>query len=473
MGFRMLRIGGRYLIVLTMILAVAGMDRVGEAVRSRLVCTATAQAATLGGCWPLGGLVMGRDGALYGTSWAGGDTIRGGTVQAGTGRVFQLTPPARGNGIWTETVLHSFGDSGGAHPAAGLAMAADGALYGTTYASRDGEGSVFALSPRDGVWRAAQLYEFPSLPKNVPPKGLVADGAKPTAALTIGADGALYGTTSAGGFLYPGRNGAGTAFTLTPGPSGWSETVIYRFKPRDASGRPTGDGGMPLAGLVADASGALYGTTAAGGGDCDCGIVFALVPGNSGWTERILHVFRGGNDGARPMSSLVMDARGALYGTTRFGGAANNGTVFALTPTADGSYREKILTSFAGDGDGDEPVGALLLDGSGALYGTTMKGGGSANCADGCGTVFKLANLGGVWTRTTLHSFRGIGASPRSNDGAYPVGGLVADEAGMLYGVTANGGEGSAFITPDLAINCDSGEPGVPRGCGTVFSIDP
>jgi len=340
-------------------------------------------------------------------------------------------------------------------------------------ASSNGSGSVFSLAVKDGVWRGSPLYEFPPLPENIPPKGFTADGAKPMASLTIGADGTLYGTTSEGGYLYPGRNGGGTVFALAPGASGRSLQTLYRFRPRDASGNLTGDGGMPLAGLVVDASGILYGTTATGGADCDCGTVFALVPGKSGWTERILHVFRGGGDGARPMANLVVDARGVFYGTTRYGGAANNGTVFALAPNPDGSYREKILTSFAGGADGEEPVGSLIMDSAGVLYGTTMKGGGSPNCGEGCGSAFRLANLGGVWVRTVLHAFRGIGVGARSGDGAYPVGGLVADESGTLYGVTMSGGEASAIITPSLVINCDSGEPGVPRGCGTVFSINP
>ncbi len=154
-------------------------------------------------------------------------------------------------------------------------------------------------------------------------------------------------------------------------------------------------GGDPEAGLIMDASGALYGTTEHGGGD-DSGTVFMLTPpvaGETRWTETVLHTFTGGADGFAPLAGLIMDASGALYGTTWSGGpgcvGANCGTVFKLTPPASGETRwtETVLHSFTGGADGADPGAGVIMDASGALYGTTVNGGGRA---PRCGTVFKV-----------------------------------------------------------------------------------
>ncbi len=154
-----------------------------------------------------------------------------------------------------------------------------------------------------------------------------------------------------------------------------------------------GDGAFPYAGLISDASGALYGTTAYGSGAPGYGTVFKLTPSatpGGAWTESVLHSFAGGGDGAYPFAGLISDASGALYGTTLYGSGAPGygyGTVFKLTPpaTAGGAWTESVLHSFAGGGDGAYPYAGLISDASGALYGTASQGGGA-----GWGTVFEL-----------------------------------------------------------------------------------
>jgi uncharacterized repeat protein (TIGR03803 family) len=196
------------------------------------------------------------------------------------------------------------------------------------------------------------------------------------------------------------------------------------------------DGANPYAPLVRDSAGNLYGTTFSGG-VYDWGTVFKLTPGG---TEMLLHSFEPPHDGQGPeWAGLIIDARGNLYGTTPFGGEKGAGAVYELTP--DGV--ETLLYSFSGNGDGNEPVGGLVRDPAGSLYGTTEFGGPYQT-----GVVFKLNSGGG---ETVLHDF-GCCFGP-SNDGAGPVGTLVRDPAGTLYGTTSSGGEfglGTVFeLAPD------------------------
>jgi uncharacterized repeat protein (TIGR03803 family) len=167
-----------------------------------------------------------------------------------------------------------------------------------------------------------------------------------------------------------------------------TETVLHSF---------TGsDGAFPLAGLIADSAGNLYGTTVSGGtGGCSqgagCGVVFKVSPSG---TETVLYSFTGGSDGAFPEAGLIADRAGNLYGTTNRGGGSGGGVVFKLSS----SGTETVLYSFTGGSDGRNPQAGLIADSAGNLYGTT-EGGGSGN-----GVVFKLS-LGG--TETVLHSFTG------------------------------------------------------------------
>jgi uncharacterized repeat protein (TIGR03803 family) len=402
---------------------------------------------------PNGALVFDASGNLYGT------TSQGGAYYGGN--VFRLTAS---NGKWIETELFSFCPSrkyctGGIFPSAGVIFDASGKnLYGTTgNGGRYGGGAVFELTPgADGKWTEKVLHSF----------GKGEDGNLPQGGLTLDAAGNLYGTT-----YYGGANSktcapvsCGTVFQLKPGSNGeWIEKVLHNFSD---DGK---DGFWPETGLTVDPSGNIYGTTHAGGvypcpkGASGCGIVFRLSPSAGGkWTETILHSFNG-NDGQSPAGNVIFDAQGNLYGTTYFGGEVGCdypygcGTVFELTPGTNGGWTEKVLWSFSfvtiyqmrG------PSG-VILDAAGNLYGLTWYGGryNTDACSPGCGTAFELS-LGenGMWTERTLHSFG------KGRDGNEPLGTLIFDGAGNLYGVTYEGG-----INSD---NCLAG------GCGTVFEITP
>jgi uncharacterized repeat protein (TIGR03803 family) len=183
--------------------------------------------------------------------------------------------------------------------------------------------------------------------------------------------GNLYGTTSAGG-----ATTFGTVFELSPSPdSSWTLTVLHSFG-------TSGDGIVPVASLIMDEGGNLYGTTKSGGlyGN---GTAFKLANVNGAWTEQEIVGFEGGGkDGANPTGRLLLDKKGNLYGTTSFGGPNNAGIVFRLSGAP---WRKTILHSFGNTGDGLNPYAGLIMDSTGALYGTTYGGG-----ANGHGTVFKL-----------------------------------------------------------------------------------
>ena len=404
---------------------------------------------TVGNCtdgyFPVANLIFDTAGNLYGTTSGGGDY--------GYGTVFQLVAGA--NGTWTEKVLHSFklGGRDGLQPEAGLVFDASGSLYGTTVigGAHDG-GTVFKLTPQtNGNWKEEVLHNFKEEGK---------DGSGPLAGLIFDADGSLYGTTVGGG-----AHNVGTVFRLTPQTNGnWKEEVLLSFNPDGA------DGYYPYAGLIFDASGSLYGTTAGTlDGGCGehqhhCGTVFKLMPGaNGNWSETVLHTFTSGGDGNHPTAGLTFDAAGNLYGTTSQGGAYNVGTAFQLTPGSNGTWTETVLYSFcsaSGCTDGGYPSG-LVLDSAGNLYGTTRFGGAYQNadyCPSGCGTTFELKpGTSGTWTEKVLHSF-----TVYTKDGYLPVAGLTLDAEENLYGTTYYGGESEAP-------SCD----GHGIGCGIVFEIRP
>ena len=202
------------------------------------------------------------------------------------------------------------------------------------------------------------------------------------------------------------------------------------------------DGGQPIGGLIRDAEGNLYGTTCCGGA-YGAGTVFMLDKSGS---EKVLYSFTGGADGDQPYASLIRDAKGNFYGTTYWGGVSTEcngevrcGVVFKL----DTSGNETVLHAFTGtDGDGANPYDGLVRDGKGNLYGTTEFGGGSSACSGGCGVVFGVNTAG---KEAVLHRFSG------GTDGAGPLEGLVRDGAGNLYGTTQWGGN---------------------LGPGTVFKLD-
>jgi uncharacterized repeat protein (TIGR03803 family) len=363
------------------------------------------------GSQPFAGVVFDQAGNLYGT------TYYGGTSQIGT--VFELSPKA-GEG-WKEKVLYDFTGSDGAYPLAGVVFDQAGSLYGTTQQGGDGgqgPGNAFMLAPKSrGTWAESVLFGFclgnACSYGDIIGAGLIFDEA-----------GNLYGTTQLGGDLscYNGY-GCGVVFQLTPNPEGsWTENVLYSF---------TGgaDGGYPVAGLIFDTAGNLYGTAPGGGVNGD-GVVFELTPNPGGpWTESVLYSFcslANCADGSGPSAGLIFDSTGRIYGTAPGGGAYGSGVVFKLTPNPDGSWKEKLLHQFTGGKDGGGPGGSLIFDKAGNLYGAASNGG-----AGSYGVVFKLApNPKGGWNETVLDAF---GDHP----GAYPTGSLVFDAAGNLYGTTS------------------------------------
>lgn len=263
-----------------------------------------------------------------------------------------------------------------------------------------------------------------------------AGGSQPIGGLILDDAGNLYGTTISGG-----THQLGTVFKLTPGADGhWTETVLFDF-----TGTKTGSN--PAAGLIFDQAGNLYGTTS-NGGSKNLGTAFMLSPNVNGkWTETLLHNFAGGSDGSDPISKLIFDQAGNLYGTT-FRGGYNNcwagcGAVFELSPTAGRAWTETVLYHFCpekGCSDGELPYGTVVLDSAGNLYGTTEYGG-TVGCGDGqgCGAVYELSPTeSGSWTESVLHAFCGKKSCP---DGAYPLDTLTLDAAGNIYGTAEQGGK--------------------------------
>lgn len=371
------------------------------------------------GEFPENGVVLDKAGNLYGTTFYGGSAACSGQ---GCGVVFKLTPAA--GGVWTESAIYTFtGGADGNHPDSTLVFDAAGNLYGSTYGAYyggTGLGTVFKLTPQaDGSWSFGLLHTFTG----------GKDGTRPSGTLAIDTAGHVFGTTITGGIY-----NAGTAFEISPAGGGkWTETVLHTF----TGGK---DGSFPF-GLILDAAGNPYGATYYGGEKaCDCGGVYALThAAGGGWKQTLLHRFSGGGDGAIPVS-LVFDSVGNLYGVTEQGGNAVScqggcGVLFELTPGSDSTWAEAALFNFNGR-TGNAPGGLVFGNGDGALYGSTFEGGLVS------GLIFSLAP-GSNWTETVLYEF---GEKP--NDGAEPVGPLVLDHAGNLYGTTKSP-VGSVFeVTP-------------------------
>jgi uncharacterized repeat protein (TIGR03803 family) len=350
-----------------------------------------------------GGVVLDAKGSLYGTTSGGG--------AYGEGTVFRLRPSLSGR--WTETVLHSFCSQShctdGALPETGLALDAAGNLYGPAGGGPQDSGLIFELSPRaDSAadWSFQVIYDSHSV------SSLILDQA-----------GNLYGP------LGLGQYGKGAVTELSPGSKGWTEIYLYSFCPKFGCL----DGDDPTSPLTWDASGNLYGATE-GGGKGNLGVVFQLEHTSSGWKEHVLHDFPAySSDGFDPDGGLTLDQKGNVYGTTSQGGSLGNGTVFELTRSADGRWKETILYNFpdpANKGGGADA--GVIFDRAGNLYGTTP-GGGDPNCE--CGVVFKMTpSANGKWTYTVLHRFTGA-------DGFDPEAGVIFDkDYKHLYGTTTEGG---------------------------------
>jgi uncharacterized repeat protein (TIGR03803 family) len=250
------------------------------------------------------------------------------------------------------------------------------------------------------------------------------DGANPHGKLIFDSSGNIYGTAAAGGDDFE-----GVVFELSPTSNGWAENVLYSFCVNGIQNCP--DGANPMAGLVLDRAGNLYGTTQ-GGGSFGLGTVFELSPPSGqgeSWTETVLRSFGGTGDGRGPVSDLVLDFAGRLYGTTAGGGASNGGTVFRLVPHSGGQWSEDILFSFGpGTQGGYGPEAGVTFDKLGNLYGTTLQGGSGGQ---GLGVVYKLSPKSQLpWKETVLFRFG-------ANSGANPISTVTFDPLGNLYGTVS------------------------------------
>ena len=326
---------------------------------------------------PKAGLIRDAAGNLYGTTYEGGT--------AGAGTVFKLDPTGQ------ETVLHNFtGLDDGGYPQSNLILDESGNLYGTARAGSGRAGVVFRV---DTSGNETVLYGFTGGD----------DGHNPLGGVVFDSAGNLYGTTHSGGFA-----NAGVVFKLDPA---GQETVLYNF-------RGGADGHSPVAGVILDSAGNLYGTTSAGGAD-NAGVVYMVNPAGQ---EKVLYSFTGGADGGLPYAGVVCDSAGNLYGTTVEGGAGGKGVVYNV----DTAGQETVLHSFGDGADGGSPYAGLTFDANGNLIGTTEFGG-----TVGAGVVFKMDLAG---QETVLYNFtNGV-------DGGFPRAGLILDSAGNLYGTTLGGG---------------------------------
>jgi uncharacterized repeat protein (TIGR03803 family) len=233
--------------------------------------------------------------------------------------VFKLSPPTGTKTAWNETVLYAFDGAAKGSPRLCLIDIA-GNLYGTASGAQD-DGLVFELSPPvtgQTAWTEVVLHSFDGT-----------DGQFPSG-LTADAVGNLYGTAEEGGQRGADCKGVGcgVAFELSPpvaGQTAWTETVIHSFRGTR--------GGLPAAGVILDGAGNLYGTARVGGTN-DRGVLFELSPpvaGRREWTETVLHSFDM-THGSDPLAGLIQDGEGNLYGTTAEGGANKDGIAFRLTP---------------------------------------------------------------------------------------------------------------------------------------------
>lgn len=358
----------------------------------------TFQGKTDGGS-PYGGLLAANDGDLYGTTWDG-------TAKNDYGTVFRLTPSG------SKTLLYTFqGGTDAANPQAGVIAGKNGVLFGNTVygggsaACTGGCGTVYELTPNGSGYGERVLHAFQG----------GSDGAGAVGPLLLDG-GSLYGATVDGGGSSnctgpSGFTGCGTVYELSPSASGYTENVVYSFQGENDGSGPRGK----LVAYNGAIYGTTYaggnGTACTGG----CGTVFKLKRSGSAYIESIVYNFQGGaNDGSGPRSGLVVK-HGSLVGVTGRGGGANAGTVFELTHSGS-RYSEHVLYSFGANGktDGAVPTdeNGLYVDAAGDLYGTTIAGG---NAACACGTIFKLTPAGSGYAESILYSFKGSdGNDPRA-----------------------------------------------------------
>jgi hypothetical protein len=320
--------------------------------------------------------------------------------------VYEMTPPQKKGGAWTEKVIYSFPTSKqGYVPWGDLVFDSAGNLYGATeYGGGSGTtcnpfyqycGAVYELSTpktKRGKWTEKVLYGF----KGVAAGAQFGDGANPRAGVVLDSKGNVYGTTFYGGNNQKGKcaggsegTGCGEVFELEPPTTkggAWTKKTIYRFNSQD--------GASPSAGVIFDSKGNLYGTAFAGLNQGNGGVFELKKPFGSvrAWTEKVLYAFSGGNDGQNPTAKLVFDSSGNLYGPAEYAQDAA-GTVFRLRPPGRkaGGWKFTRLYGFGNNPDGGHPAARLIFDTTGTLYSTTTDGGAGTGCSfRGCGTVFQL-----------------------------------------------------------------------------------
>jgi hypothetical protein len=379
---------------------------------------------------PVGKLVVGSDGSLYGV------TFRGGSVGSANGVVFQLTPSTSG---WTESTIYSFDTTlpSDYYEPSGLVIGNGGSMYVSVGGGGPGRGGAILqlappASPGD-AWTATPVHNFPR------------NEGTPWGVPIVLPNGRIYGVLE-----------GGQVYILKPpaSPGGhWSESSFSAF------GVAMDDTG------VISRGGSLYAVTGYpnGGPPGGCGAVYqATPPVDSGatWTVTAIYTFAGApTDGCTSYGSLAADSKGNLYGVTAYGGSGTGckdqftwmpgcGTVFELQPPAapGGSWTERVLYNFTGtDGDGAYPFGGLAVSPNGTLYGTTNAGGNVPAMTAGYGTVFQLTppgSSGGAWTENVLHRFNGT-------DGSVPAQALTLATGPVLYGTTLQGGvsnDGTVFM---------------------------
>jgi uncharacterized repeat protein (TIGR03803 family) len=365
--------------------------------------------------------------------------ITSGGGKRGLGTVFELAPPTSAGGSWMEDTIYSFSGTtiSGSDPRGTLYMDVQGNLYGTTFAGQPYGPAGYAQWSNGTAFELLHRSQF-----GAPWKAKLLNYFAYRPVATNGSfvsDGtSLYSTGSGGsGTAYEtcSYNGCGTVVKLSPpapGKSDWAAHVVRDF------GTSLGDGVNPAVNLVM-AKGVIYGTTIQGGKN-GFGRVFELVENNGSWNGFTLHDLAF-TEGQAPLGRLVIDSAGNIYGTAYVGGIANCqfgcGSVFKLSPPAvgGGSWQEATLYKFTGGADGGNPQGGVIFDSAGNLYGTASTAG------TGFGTVYKLVppqTTGGAWTEVTLHSF---GGAP--SDGSTPLAELIMVK-GMLYGTSSRGGSEDA-----------------------------
>jgi uncharacterized repeat protein (TIGR03803 family) len=333
---------------------------------------------------PFANLYMDTKGVLYGTATYAGSTNCG--IYYGCGTVFKLKPF---RSSYAESTIYVFqGGTDGASPTGELIGDASGVLYGTTQqgGNSSNDGTVFELIPKGKGFKENVIYRF-----NTCVGSGSCDGSNPNGGLYMDSSGALYGTAQYGGnYQCPLNNRCGTVFKLSPEGKRYRYETIYNFRGGSDGANPQGY--SLIADARGDLYGATGLGGGATGPDCSdasivrgCGTVFKLTRKGNRYTESVLYAFQGKPDAAAPQAGVIADASGALYGTTQLGGTADGGTIYKLMPEGK-HYQESLLYSFQGYGDGNAPR-AGLIEQNGTLYGTTFQGGSPA-CS--CGIVFQF-----------------------------------------------------------------------------------